>query len=99
VPEAVPGWRLVGFLDCLDDWAAQEQPSDDLRVVVTAWVLTRFDDPYAGVYRQPGHPNLWYGVVPESSDGRRNVVVCGYWIEERDRTVRCDSFATLAVPP
>ncbi len=99
MPEAVPGWHLVGFLDRLDDWAARECPPDDLRLVVTGWILTRFDSPYQGVHRQPGYPNLWYAVVPESHDGNRNVVVCGYWIEESTRTVRCDSFVTLAVPP
>ncbi|OLB75965.1 MAG: hypothetical protein AUI14_19955 [Actinobacteria bacterium 13_2_20CM_2_71_6] len=94
---APPTWKLEGFLDCLDAWAESESPDDDLRLVVTAWVLTRYEDPYQGVRREGGHPNLWYGVVPYSGDGAASVVVCGYWIEESTRTVRCDSFAKLTL--
>jgi hypothetical protein len=60
--------------------------------------MTRYDDPYKGVRRAHGFPNLWFGVVPESDDGKGQVVVCSYWIEEAARRVRCDSFATLSLP-
>jgi hypothetical protein len=88
----------VGFLDRLDTWAEQESPPDDLRLLVTAWIMTRYDDPYQGVRREHGFPNLWFGVVPHSEDGAGAVVVCAYWIEESTRIVRCDSFATLNLP-
>jgi hypothetical protein len=61
-------------------------------------VLSRFDDPYQGVHREPGFENLWYGAVPETRHDGDQVVVCSYWIEERTRTVRCDSIATLGLP-
>jgi hypothetical protein len=64
VPDAARSWILEGFLDCLDRWAALESPSDDLRMVVTAWILSRYDDPYMGVRREPGFDNLWFGPVP-----------------------------------
>lgn len=92
-----PTWRLEGFLDRLDAWAKLESPSDDLRLIVTAWVLTRYDDPYQGVRRERGFANLWFGPIPESDDGT-TVVACAYWIEESGRAVRCDSFATLSRP-
>jgi hypothetical protein len=98
VPRAIPAWSLEGFLDTLDAWAERESPTDDLRMVVTAWVLSRYDDPYQGVRRENGFPNLWYGPVPNSGDGAGRVVVCSYWIMESSRTVRCDSFATLSLP-
>lgn len=67
-------------------------------MIVTAWVLTRYDDPYQGVRRESGFPNLWFGVVPDTDDGSGHVVVCSYWIAESTRTVRCDNFGTLSRP-
>ncbi len=102
VPEppvgAGPGWTLVGFLECFDEWTARESPSDDLRIIVISWVMTRYDDPYQGVRRESDYPNLWFGVVPWSGHHGGSVVVCAYWIEAATRTVRCDSFATFRVP-
>lgn len=90
-------WELEGFLDGLDAWIAQETTDGTLRIVVTEWVLGRVNDPYQGVQREPGFPNLWFGVVPGSwRDGE--VVVCSYFIFEEQHIVRCDSFATLALP-
>ncbi len=91
-------WQLVGFLERFDLWADQEKPADKLRQLVLAWIFTRIDDPYQGVRREPGFPNLWFGPVPSSEHGEWSVVCCSYWIEERDHVVRCDSFATLNRP-
>jgi hypothetical protein len=92
-----PGWKLEGFLDRLDAWADQESPSDDLKLLVTAWIMSRYDDPYLGMRREPDFPNLWFGSVPDTEIAG-TVVVCTYWIEESTRTVRCDGFATLNLP-
>jgi hypothetical protein len=91
-------WLLEDFLEKLDIWVKLEQPSDDLCLTVTAWILSRTDDPYQGVSRESGFPNLWFGVVPDSRDDEGRVVTCSYWIEELRHTVRCDSFATLSPP-
>jgi hypothetical protein len=91
-------WALENLESCLDAWIELEQPSDDLRILVTAWVLTRFDDPYADVRREPSFDNLWFGAVPGSVHGQGCVVVCSYWVHEGQRTVRCDSVATLNLP-
>lgn len=98
VPEPSGSWRLAGFLDRIDEWAARENPPADLRLRVTAWVLSRFDDPYQGVQREAGFPNLWYGEIPGTAHGHAQIVVCSYWIVEREHTVRCDSIATLSYP-
>jgi hypothetical protein len=98
VPEPGGPWTLEGFLDRLDAWAEQEHPPDGIRVLVTAWLLSRIEDPYTGVRREPRFPNLWWGVVPGSEHGDGQVVVCSYWVEEATDTVRCDSFATLSWP-
>lgn len=91
-------WKLEGFEDSLDNWAAQEHAPSELVMVVTHWVLSRFDDPYLGVQREPGFANLWFGAVPESRHGDGQVVVCSYWITESTRTVQCNSFAALNLP-
>lgn len=94
---ASPQWQLVGFLERLDTWIADEDPVDELRLEVTAWILSRFENPYDGVRREPGFANLWFGRIPRSQH-QRQVVVSSYWIEETTHTVRCDSIATLALP-
>ncbi len=79
-------------------WEQQEAPDDDLRLLVTGWVWSRYDDPYDGVRRTPDMPDLWFGTVPwtDTPDGR--VVVCAYWIDELNRVVTCSSIATLSRP-
>ena len=98
MPERGPVWQLEGFLERLDIWEELFSPSDDLRLIVTSWVMTRFDDPYQGVRREPQFGNLWFGVVPDTEDDDGSVVTCAYWIEEARGVVRCDSFATLTPP-
>jgi hypothetical protein len=89
---------LERLLERLDAWAEREDPSGDLRILVTSWILTRYDDPYQGVQRAEGFEDLWFGAVPNTDDGLGHVVVCSYWIEEIRRAVSCDSFATLNLP-
>jgi len=93
-----PQWKLEGFEEALDRWIATETPDQSLRIVVTQWVLTRFDDPYIGVWRADGFENLWFGTVPTSLHGDDMVVTCSYWIYEGEHRVRCDSIATLSLP-
>src|SRR3954453_2424719 len=92
------GWELAGFLDRLDAWAALENPSDELRRLVTQWIFSRYVDPYQGVQREPGFPNLWHGRVPRAVHPPDRVVVCSYFIYETTRVVACNSFASLTFP-
>jgi hypothetical protein len=94
----VSSYALENFLEALDLWIEDESPEPDLRLAVTAWILTRFEDPYAGVAREAGFPNLWFGPVPGTAHEGGKVVVCSLWINERTGTVRCDTFATLNTP-
>jgi hypothetical protein len=61
-------WQLVRFLEHLNRWGEIESPDPDTRLVVTAWVMSRHEDPYRGVRREPGFPNLWFGKVPNTLD-------------------------------
>lgn len=91
-------WQLENFGEALDRWIDTQQPSADLRLIVTEWVLSRFDDPYRGVHRVAGFDNLWYGQVPRTLHGAHLVVTCSYWITETEKVVRCDNLATLSLP-
>lgn len=88
---------MANFVTELDRWAAQEQPSDELRRLVIGWIFSRYDDPYEGVRREPGFENLWFGAVTGTRRAGR-VVACSYFIYEASRTVSCGSFATLTWP-
>jgi hypothetical protein len=98
VPDSAPRWKLDKFGERLDSWIERENPSPDLRYIVTEWVFSRYDDPYQGVRREAGFANLWFGTVPRSDHGEGAVVVCSYWIEEHSKTVRCDIIASLNRP-
>jgi hypothetical protein len=93
-----PFWRLEGFAERFEQWAAEQDPDEDLRIAVARWTFTRYDDPYqGGMKRVPDFPNLWWGQIPGTLRDD-HVVTCGYWIFEEDRRVRCDSYATLGLP-
>lgn len=87
-------WRLERFIDHLDYWIDSEHPPDDLRLTVTAWVLTRYEDPYQGVQRESGFENLWFGQIPNTRIADA-AVACSYWVLAAEHTVRCNSIATL----
>ena len=98
MPDQPQTWILKGFIERLDAWIDLEDPDQDLRMAVTAWVLTRQIDPYEGVERDAGFANLWFGTVPHSLHDDARVVVCSYWILEAESVVRCDTFGTLGLP-
>ena len=53
MPNGANPWKLENFAERFDAWADLESPDGDLRCVVMAWVLTRGDDPYEEVRREP----------------------------------------------
>ena len=98
MPSSGSHWIPEGFEDCIRVWDETEHPPNDLRSWVVEWIFTRLDDPYQGVKREPGFPNLWWGVVPGTLHGDGKVVVCSYWVVESSRVVRCASLASLSWP-
>ncbi len=94
---------LSGGYPCLTSSRLIEERSlggalRDLRVEVIAWILSRAEDPYQGVRREPGFDNPWYGSIPFTQHDRGQVVICAYWIHERSRAVRCERFGSLSLP-
>jgi len=49
-----------------------------------------------------GFADYWLAVVPGSDHfddyAERSGVICLYWLDAMDRTVRCDRFTTLSLP-
>ena len=91
-------WTLAGFGPVVEAWIDRDQPCQDLRLVVSDWILSRCEDPYLGVRRERGFPNLWYGTVPFSRHGNDLAVMVVYWIKEHEHTVQCESVTTLGLP-
>lgn len=94
-----PGrWEFRNFIECLDQWVTERQPDDDLRLIVTQWVMARHDDPYEGVRRAEGIPNLWFARIRDTYRPDGTMVTCTYWIFEEERIVRCDRIQPLSLP-
>ena len=91
------GWKLVRFTEVVDKWITRESPSDDMRVVVLDWIMSRHEDPYRGMRREPAVPNLWFGAVAGSQSGW-TVVTCSYFIYERTKIISCNDICTLNQP-
>jgi hypothetical protein len=64
---------------------------------VLAWLVGRHDDPRQGAKPDPTFPGLYYATIPHTEVGGR-AVFCSFWIDHRNRQVRCDTLATPALP-
>lgn len=92
-------WTLIGFTERLIDWIDRETIDEATQRTVVAWIETRATDPYQGVELENGFPNLWWGRIPRTlHKGGFAVVICSYWINAGDRSVRCDNFGSLSWP-
>lgn len=101
MPDGRGSWQLVEFEERLDGWIGRDSPSQDLINVVTAWILSRMEDPYEGARREPDFENLWSVRLRGTADGTRSkftMVLCSYRIIEAKHLVEADNFATLSYP-
>jgi hypothetical protein len=89
-------WELFNAIEALDSWAGREQPSQDLRLIVAEWTFNRHADPFAGMERVEGFPNLWFGEVRGTRD-KETAVTCTCRISWGNQTVTFDNFTTLHV--
>ncbi|MFG2046060.1 hypothetical protein ACGFIW_01350 [Micromonospora sp. NPDC048935] len=89
---------MFGYDDCLDLWAAVEDPPAELRILVVKWLMSRLEDPHRGVKRVRDFPNLWFGKVAESDHGSGAAVWCTYEIDEANRRVHLRAVSTLNNP-
>ena len=101
MPDGRGLWQLTDFEERLDGWISRESPSQDLINIVTAWVLSRMEDPYEGARREPDFENLWSVRLRGTADGtgsKFTMVLCSYRINEVKHVVEADNFATLSYP-
>ncbi|MGA4989847.1 hypothetical protein [Nonomuraea bangladeshensis] len=93
-------YKLEGFLEWMEIWEKNEPisaVSDQRRIAVLDWIMSRYSDPYAGARREPVAENYWFAKIPWTlHDGQ--VVVCNFWIYEAERRVVCDQIGTLGWP-
>ena len=86
--------KIVSGFGCSGGWYLVAVCVIDLvfgAVGLLVAVMARHDDPYAGVVREPGFANLWYGRVPNTRDRAGTLVTCSYFIFEKTRVIRCNS--------
>lgn len=89
--------NLESFKDAVDEWVAREDPDHRLVIAVLSAVLS-LDDPYRGMRRERGFPNLWFGAVPGTRHDGQFVVTWSYWIEEARHLLVAEFISTLGEP-
>lgn len=84
------------FHERFNYWVQDDDPPDDFKFWVMAWLFALQDDPTVHAARaiELG-PDWWFAVIPNTDDGAR-AVVCLYSIV--GDVVRCSGFTTLNKP-
>lgn len=57
-------WALANFADVMELWIERDGPIPRIVMNVGEWVMSRSDDPYEGVRREAGFPNLGERLFP-----------------------------------
>ena len=92
-------WTLLAFAERFAAWVDLETVDEHLGRVVADWIDTRRVNPRQGARRETRVPGLWWAQIPGSQHkGGDYMVVCSYWIDESDHSVRCDNFGSVAWP-
>lgn len=84
------------FYDRYNDWADDDDPSDDFKFWVMVWLYRLQDDPTVSAALAEGlGPPWWFARIPNAEDEHR-AVVCLYSLD--GAVVRCSGFTTLSKP-
>jgi hypothetical protein len=97
-PDTSDSWIFVRFEELFVSWVQRESPDEGTQVKVIDWIRDRRGDPFAGVLRDTGHPNLWFGRVPSTLDDDGTLVTVTYQILMRTRVVRCMLIGRVGLP-
>jgi hypothetical protein len=89
-------WRFSDFHERYNEWVETDDPTDEFRFWVMAWIFRLQDDPKVAAVLAPrlGEP-WWLARIPHAENGTQ-AVVCLYSIE--DDHVRCSGITTLSKP-
>jgi hypothetical protein len=83
------------FFERFNYWVDEDDPSEDFKFWVMAWIFRLIDSPTAGAGLAPTGKPLWFAKVPRAED-EHSGVVCLYTIQ--DNVVRCNGITTLSKP-
>jgi hypothetical protein len=97
-PDTPSAWAFVRFEEMFESWTKRESPDPATQTRVIDWIRDRRDDPFAGMMRDTGQPNLWFGRVPYTLDSSGTLVTVTYQILMRTRVVRCMLIGRVGLP-
>jgi hypothetical protein len=92
-------WTLDDPSGALDLWIELDKPDDNLRNLVTVWLVS-FDDPYVGDY-DPVNPAAWSAVaakIPPGVPFPSQCVLVAYRISPSERRITVDFISTMSWP-
>lgn len=89
-------WEFFDFHERFDQWVDEDDPPDDFRFWVMAWLFRLQDEPTvdAAPATGLGEP-WWFAKIPYAEDAT-SAVVCLYSID--GARVRCSGITTLSKP-
>ena len=87
-------WRFHGFMLRLNEWIDADDPPEEFRFAVLAWLARFQDNPrYAAKPFQRGDGRSWFATIAEN---QTQALACIYLIDGSD--VRCGNFTILRKP-
>jgi hypothetical protein len=91
-------WQYGNFWEQFNAWVDADDPSDEFKFWVMAWLYRIQEDPEADAApaEDIGRP-WWFAVIPGAEDNTR-AVVCLYSIGLVQDEVKCSGFSTLRKP-
>lgn len=88
--------RYFDFHERFNQWVTEDDPPDDFKFWVMAWLHRLQDDPRADAAQTPEMGELWwFAKIPRAEDQHR-AVVCLYSID--GDVVRCSGITILSKP-
>jgi hypothetical protein len=89
-------WRFSDFYLRYIQWVADDDPPEDFKFWVMAWLYRLQDDPRSDAAVAPGLREPWWFAKVPHAENDTHAVVCPYSIE--DDHVRCSGITSLRKP-
>ena len=89
-------YRFFDFHDRFNYWVDTDEPGDDFRFWVMAWLWKLCDDPHVDAAPADGLGAPWWVCKVPLAENETLGVVCLYSVEKD--VVRCSGFSTLSKP-
>lgn len=89
-------WQFFDFNERFNQWVDDDNPPEDFRFWVMAWLYRMQDDPTVDAARADALGDPWWFARIPNAESASHAVVCLYRID--DNNVRCSGFTTLPKP-